>query len=131
MGQANMDELRARITGIVDRELPDKVLAPVDRLLTDFGLLPADYALADDYPELLTSQVAGFYDPIEKTLVLADRPGGLLGPEMAQRFGPRAAARILRVPCPTCPTSWRKSSRTLLFQKMSSLSFGRIWFPPF
>lgn len=94
MGQVTPTELRERIQELVDRDLPATVLSPIDRCLTDFGLLPANYDLAGDFPELLTSQVAGFYDPKQKILVLTDRPGGLLGPEVAKQFGPALAARV-------------------------------------
>ncbi|HWN80594.1 MAG TPA: hypothetical protein VNM87_00720, partial [Candidatus Udaeobacter sp.] len=94
MGQVTPAELSARIESLVDRDMPESVLSPVDRCLTDFGLLPPSYDLVKDFPALLTSQVAGFYDPRQKTLVLTDRPGGLLGPEAAQQLGPAFAARI-------------------------------------
>jgi hypothetical protein len=94
MGQVTVPELSERIHALVDRELSEDVLSALDRALTDFGLLPTDYDLVKEYPKLLTGQIAGFYDPKQKDLVLTDRPGGLLGPEAAKTLGPAATQRI-------------------------------------
>ena len=72
--------LRGKVAEEMREELPPEVLRAMEAGLQAFGLLPADLDLARYYPELLTSQVAGYYDPKRKYLSMVHRNGGLLGP---------------------------------------------------
>ena len=71
--------LRAKVAEEMQEELPADELRSVGAGLQAFGLLPADLDLARYYPELLTSQVAGYYDPEGKYLSIVHRDGSLLG----------------------------------------------------
>ncbi len=72
--------LRGKVAEELQQDLPAEVLRALGAGLQAFGLLPADLDLARYYPELLTSQVAGYYDPERKYLSMVHRDGSLLGP---------------------------------------------------
>jgi len=55
---------------------PDQV-AGDEQLYHGLGLLPKDDKLADLYIDLLSSQVAGLYDPIKKKLYVVSKAGGV------------------------------------------------------
>ena len=55
---------------------PDQVAAD-EQLYHGLGLLPKDDKLADLYIDLLSSQVAGLYDPIKKKLYVVSKQGGI------------------------------------------------------
>lgn len=71
--------LRGKVAEEMRDELPPEELRSVGAGLQAFGLLPAGLDLARYYPELLTSQVAGYYDPEGKYLSIVHRDGSLLG----------------------------------------------------
>ena len=64
---------------------PPDVVAANERVMKAFGLLPADASLSDLYVQLLGSQVAGLYNPDDKTLYVVSRSGGL-GPAQRTTF---------------------------------------------
>ncbi len=74
-----LDEAAAseRILAQFDRDNPPALLEPQQRLLVGLGLLPPGADLRALYHELLTSQVAGFYDPDKKEMVVLSRSGAL------------------------------------------------------
>ncbi|MER3417567.1 MAG: hypothetical protein C4343_00195 [Chloroflexota bacterium] len=74
-----LDETAAsqRILAQFDADNPPDVLEPNRRLLVDLGLLPAGADLRALYHELLASQVAGFYDPKAKEMVVISKGAGL------------------------------------------------------
>ena len=67
----------ARLLAQFDRDNPPSVLEPNRRLLVALGLLAPDADLRALYHELLTSQVAGFYDPETKEMVVLSKRGAL------------------------------------------------------
>jgi hypothetical protein len=71
--------LEKKMTAVLREELPPERLAALEVSLKAFGLLPGDMDFAAYYPRLLTSQVAGFYDPEGSyfALVRRDGQGGL------------------------------------------------------
>ena len=67
------------------KDNPPETIAANERILKAFGLLPADASLADLYVNLLGSQVAGLYNPDDKTLYVVSRSGSL-GPAEKTTF---------------------------------------------
>jgi hypothetical protein len=67
------------------KDNPPEIVAANERIMKAFGLLPANASLADLYVSLLGSQVAGLYNPDDKTLYVVSRSGGL-GPAEKTTF---------------------------------------------
>jgi hypothetical protein len=59
------------------KDNPAQLVEANERLLKVLGLFPADASLEDLYIGLLSSQVAGLYNPTDKTLYVVSRSGGL------------------------------------------------------
>lgn len=68
---------RDRILAQFDRDNPPAVLEPNSRLMVALGFLAPDADVRALYHELLASQVAGFYDPDAKEMVVLSRSGAL------------------------------------------------------
>jgi hypothetical protein len=92
----SLDEamLRKKMLEGFAKELPREKMLPLEESLKVFGFIPGDMNLGKYYPELLTSQVGGYYDPDEKYLVLVQREGGLLGAAAKQKLGAALAERM-------------------------------------
>jgi hypothetical protein len=86
-GRVSEPELRREVVAAFREDLPPRRLAEVELGLKAFGLIPESMDLGTYVPELLTSQIAGFYDPHRKALAVVDRPGGLLGTEAGAQLG--------------------------------------------
>jgi hypothetical protein len=86
-GRISEPELRREVVADLAEDLPPERLAAVELSLKAFGLIPEGMDLRTYYPALLTSQIAGFYDPHRKVLAVVDRPGGLLGREVTAQVG--------------------------------------------
>ncbi|HYO14245.1 MAG TPA: hypothetical protein VE685_13700 [Thermoanaerobaculia bacterium] len=67
--------LEKKMTEVLREELPPERLAALEVSLKAFGLLPEEMDFAAYYPRLLTSQVAGFYDPEGRYFALVRREG--------------------------------------------------------
>jgi hypothetical protein len=65
--------LQAQMTAAMQEGLPAAQLHSLELGLKAFGLIPESYDLATYLPRLLTSQVAGYYDPKERYLALVRR----------------------------------------------------------
>ena len=61
-------------------DMPPERLRPVEVALKAFGLVPESLDLVKFFPDLLTSQVAGFYDPELHYLALVERDGKIVPP---------------------------------------------------
>src|ERR1700724_1493528 len=85
-GRVSEPELRREVIAEFREDLPPRRLAEVELGLKAFGLIPESMDLGTYVPELLTSQIAGFYDPHRKSLAVVDRPGGQLGAEMTHKM---------------------------------------------
>ncbi len=72
-------QLSALITAEFDKDNPPAQVAANELLLKSFGLLPAGASLKDLDVQLLSSQVAGLYDPDTKTMDVVSK-NGQLGP---------------------------------------------------
>jgi hypothetical protein len=73
----DQDQLKAIITTSFDKSNPPALLAANEQLDKALGLLPPDASLKDLDVELLSSQVAGLYDPATKTMDVASKTGQL------------------------------------------------------
>jgi hypothetical protein len=60
-----------------DEDYPPEQVAADEQLYHGLGLLPKDQKLADAYIDLLSSQVAGLYDPVQKKLYVVSKEGGV------------------------------------------------------
>ncbi|HEY4575765.1 MAG TPA: hypothetical protein VIJ26_17430 [Thermoanaerobaculia bacterium] len=65
-------KLKAQIKASMPKELPAAELKALGISLKAFGLIPETMDLGRYLPELLSSQVAGFYDPDDKSMTLVD-----------------------------------------------------------
>jgi len=93
-GRVSEPELRREVIAEFREDLPPRRLAEVELGLKAFGLIPESMDLGSYVPELLTSQIAGFYDPHHKSLAVVDRPGGLLGREAGAQLGAEMARKM-------------------------------------
>jgi hypothetical protein len=72
-------ELAGEVAESFREDMPAGTLRSFEIALKAFGLIPESLDLAAFLPRLLTQQIAGYYDPEEKTLSLVRREGGVLG----------------------------------------------------
>jgi hypothetical protein len=86
-GRVSELELRREVIADFRQDLPPERLAAVELSLKAFGLIPEGMDLVTYLPGLLSSQIAGFYDPHRKVLAVVDRPGGLLGKQALAQYG--------------------------------------------
>ena len=93
-GALKEDALRVKMKLAFEEELPPAKMKPLDSALKSFGLIPETMNLGTYYPELLTSQVGGFYDPRRQYLVIVQREGGLLGKEATAKLGADMARKM-------------------------------------
>jgi hypothetical protein len=75
------DGIKKLVTESFSKDNPPELVAANERILKAFGLLPQDSSLTDLYINLLSSQVAGLYNPDQKTLYVVSRSGQLGGTE--------------------------------------------------
>jgi hypothetical protein len=71
-GVKSREEVKAYLVGRIQEEYPQEQIAREERLLERLGLIPVDLPLYEFMLDLLTEQVAGYYDPDSKTLYIAD-----------------------------------------------------------
>jgi hypothetical protein len=71
------DEMTDVLKTSFDEDYPPDEVAADEQLYHGLGLLPKDEKLADAYIELLSSQVAGLYDPINDKLYVVSKAGGV------------------------------------------------------
>ena len=71
-GVMNKEQIRKRLIARIDEEYTPKELAAEQLALQRFGLLPPDADYKHLVVELLTDQIAGFYDPAERRLYIAN-----------------------------------------------------------
>lgn len=91
VGVTNSQELRKKILESYKEDLAQKELLKIKKALVKFGLIPADLNLEKFMIDLLTEQIAGFYDPIAKELYLVENTssitGNLIDEEFQEYFG--------------------------------------------
>ena len=71
-GVKSREEVKAYLVSRIQEEYPKEQIAREERLLKRLGLIPVDLPLYEFMLDLLTEQVAGYYDPDSKTLYIAD-----------------------------------------------------------
>jgi len=71
------DEMSEVLRTTFDEDYPPEQVAADEQLYHGLGLLPKDQKLADAYIDLLSSQVAGLYDPLKKKLYVVSKEGGV------------------------------------------------------
>lgn len=71
-GVQSREEVRKYLTDRIREEYPKEEIEAEERLLERLGLIPEELPLYDFMLELLTEQVAGYYDPYSKTFYIAD-----------------------------------------------------------
>jgi hypothetical protein len=76
MGVMNEAELRTRILARLDEDSPPAERAAEAAMVKRWGVVAWDLDLDKLTVDLLTEQIAGFYDPTEKKLYVADKPEG-------------------------------------------------------
>jgi hypothetical protein len=71
------EEMVSRVKEQIHREIPEKVLVAQDELLFALGTVPASFDYEKSILGLLGTQLAGFYDPKEKAMYMAEDLVGL------------------------------------------------------
>jgi hypothetical protein len=71
------EEMTQVLKDSFSEDYPPEQVAADEQLYHGLGLLPKDDKLADLYIDLLSSQVAGLYDPIKKKLYVVSKAGGI------------------------------------------------------
>ena len=71
------EEMTQVLKDSFSEDYPPEQVAADEQLYHGLGLLPKDDKLADLYIDLLSSQVAGLYDPIKKKLYVVSKAGGV------------------------------------------------------
>ena len=79
-GTVDDPALKKKVVESFQTDLPPERLRPVEIALKAFGLVPESLDLVKFFPDLLTSQVAGFYDPELHYLALVQRDGEIVPP---------------------------------------------------
>ena len=74
-GSLSAEALKQKVAESMGKDYPPEALKAMEVSLKAFGLIPETMDLRRYLPELLSSQVAGFYDPQRKYLALVDLPG--------------------------------------------------------
>jgi hypothetical protein len=93
-GSIDRELLKKKMLEAMQDELPAEKMAALEAGLKAFGLIPQEMALGKYFPDLLTSQVGGFYDPKRKYLVIVKGADGLLGKEARKQYGEDLADRM-------------------------------------
>jgi hypothetical protein len=71
------DQAKVRLKAQFEKDNPPDKIAVAEDTLKALGLLPADASLADLYVDLLGSQVAGYYDPETREMVVVSKSGAI------------------------------------------------------
>jgi hypothetical protein len=80
-GSTSPRKLKAQIKASMPKDLPAADLKALEVSLKAFGLIPETMDLGRYLPELMSSQVAGFYDPDGKYMTLVDPARAASGKE--------------------------------------------------
>ncbi|HEX6862093.1 MAG TPA: hypothetical protein VF414_04710 [Thermoanaerobaculia bacterium] len=94
-GTVDDPALRKKLVESFQKDLPPERLRPVEVALKAFGLVPESLDLAKFFPELLTSQVAGFYDPERHYLALVERDGEIAPSDLPADTAKKAEEAVL------------------------------------
>jgi hypothetical protein len=87
--------LKQKMLDSFREDLPPEELRPVEIALKAFGFIPESLDLVKFFPELLTSQVAGYYDPERHYLALVQREGQAFAAGLGEDAAKRADEAVL------------------------------------
>lgn len=87
--------LKRKVVESFQTDLPPERLRPVEVALKAFGLVPESLDLVKFFPDLLTSQVAGYYDPERHYLALVQRDGEILSADLPEDAAKKAEEAVL------------------------------------
>ncbi len=73
LGIKTRSQLKAFLTDSIEKEMPDEKIRDIQKAYVKLGLLPEGLDLKKTFLDMLTSQVAGFYNPRTKRLFVIDR----------------------------------------------------------
>ena len=73
------DELRQVLYDEIKRAYPGETLHTIEKRLLKFGFVANPIDLHERIMQLLSQQIAGYYDPIKKKMVLIGRVSSLTG----------------------------------------------------
>lgn len=68
--EVERDELLAHVTRAVQLEMPEKALLGTEAMLIELGLVPRDFNYRETMLRLLSSKLAGLYDPHLKAMLI-------------------------------------------------------------
>lgn len=94
-GIADEPALKKKVVESFQTDLPPERLRPVEVALKAFGLIPESLDLVKFFPDLLTSQVAGYYDPEAHYLALVQRDGETVSSELPAEMATKAEEAVL------------------------------------
>ena len=87
--------LKKKLLETMRQHMSPESLRAAEISLKAFGLIPESMALGQYLPELLTSQVAGYYDTERKYLAMIRRSGAAPSPEAPESTGPSEEDTVL------------------------------------
>jgi hypothetical protein len=87
--------LKQKVLASFREDLPPETLRPAETSLKAFGFIPESLDLVTFFPELLTSQVAGYYDPERHYLALVQREGQALAEDSSEDASQRMDEAVL------------------------------------
>jgi hypothetical protein len=87
--------LKRKMIESFQKDLPPEALRSIEIGLEAFGLIPEGLDLVKFLPDLLTSQVAGYYDPERHYLALVQREGQVLAADLPEDAARRADEAVL------------------------------------
>jgi len=93
-GSFEREVLKKKMLEAIQEELPPQKMAGLEAGLKAFGLIPQDMVLSKYLPDLLASQVGGFYDPKRKYLAILNGAGGMLGQAAKDQLPPGMGDRM-------------------------------------
>jgi hypothetical protein len=94
-GTVDDPALKKKMVESFQTDLPPETLRPIEAALKAFGLVPESLDLVKFLPELLTSQVAGYYDPDRHYLALVQRDGETLTADLPADAARKAEEAVL------------------------------------
>jgi hypothetical protein len=78
-GVVGEQALQGKMVEALEDDVTPEEMKALEVSLKAFGLIPETMDLSSYYPKLLSSQVAGYYDPVRRYLAIVRREGGILG----------------------------------------------------
>ena len=93
-GSFEKEVLKKKMLEAIQEELPAQKMDALEAGLKAFGFIPQDMVLSKYFPELLVSQVGGFYDPKRKYLAILNNVDGMFGKGIKEQLPPGFEGRL-------------------------------------